>query len=1017
MRKLSAAVAAVLMALALRPGVALAQTAASGNIEGVVKDASGALLPGVTVVVKNTETNITRETVTDDGGRYRVSLLQPGTYDVTASLAGFQADPVGKVTVQVGQIQPVDLLMRPAGVAEAITVTGETPVIDTAKTDVSNVFGEKSIQNLPINGRRWENFVLLSPGVTNDGTFGLVSYRGISGLYNNNTVDGVDNNQALFSEARGRTRASYSISQAAIREFQVGISNFSAEFGRAAGGTVNAVTRSGTNQMRGEAFYFVRNDAFQAKDFFAPFKPDENRQQFGVSVGGPLKQDRTFYFANYDQQYRNFPGFTRPGTGDTFFNGTCTAPGCAATLAYFHTLNDFFPREGNNKIFLGKVDHQFNAHNNFTAQYNIHRWDSPSGQETRAVVTVAEDAIAKDIVKTDTFVSSLNTVLSNTWLNEVRFQFARDFEAQIPNGQPPSTTVTNGIDFGMQNFLPRPKYPDERRVQVIDNVSWYKGSHSLKTGVDINYVHEILINLFQGGGVYAYSSLQNIGSDCPPNATGCTPLVTGASSDGRHYTSYTQQFDLRGNGLRGDADFATTDFNWFMQDNWRVTPQLTVNAGLRYEYQQLPQPGKASTDGIVFTGNPAYPATTSFNKDKNNFGPRIGFTYDLNGTHQTIVRGGYGIYYGRSSNSLLFTALTSNAVTFATYSFTPTSAGAPVYPTVFDTPPSTTGTKPSIQYLAPDLERPRIDSAEFSVDRLIGHDITVSASYLYSKGSHLPTFTDTNLPTPNAQVTYIVDGQPTNQTFPFYRGGRPDANISNAIETIDSVESWYHALVLQANKRFSHGLLFNTSYTLSKAEDSGQNSTTFISSFATVYDPQNLGFEKGTSSFDRRHRFVGSAHYAPDHLWGIQIGGILTLESGLPVTSTISINSGALNNTGATSTITTNGSGASNRSPFDERNAFRQDGRETLDMRVSKIFKLGGTARLETLVEAFNVFNHTNFTGFNSRKYITTSSSFDAAANLLTANLTTDPTFLTPNAASSTLFGPRDMQIGFKLLW
>src|SRR6185436_11227999 len=280
----------------------------------------------------------------------------------------------------------------------------------------------------------------------------------------------------------------------------------------------------------------------------------------------------------------------------------------------------------------------------------------------------------------------------------------------------------------------------------------------------------------------------------------------------------------------------------------------------------------------------------------------IGFTYDLNGTHQTIVRGGYGIYYGRSSNSLLFTALTSNAVTFATYTFTPTSAGAPQYPTVFTAPPSGTGARPSIQYLAPDFERPVIYSGELTVDRLIGREITVSASYLYSRGDHLPTFTDTNLPAPNAQVTYLVDGQPTNQTFPFYRGTRPDATINNAIEVIDSVESWYHALVLQANKRFSHGLLFNTSYTLSKAEDSGQNSTTFISTFATVYDPQNLGFEKGTSSFDRRHRFVGSAHYAPDYLWGIQVGGVLTLESGLPVTATIS---GSVANTGAVSTATT----------------------------------------------------------------------------------------------------------------
>ena len=265
MGKLVRMLAALALAAACLPGAALAQTAATGSIEGVVTDATGGVLPGVTVVVKNSGTNLTRDLVTDDGGRYRATALQPGTYEVTATLAGFTAAPPKSVTVQVGQTQAVDIKMHPAGVTETVTVTGEVPLVDTRRTDVSNVIGEKAIENLPINGRRWENFVLLSPGVTNDGGFGLVSYRGISGLYNNNTVDGADNNQAFFSEARGRTRTSYSMSQAAIKEFQVGISNFSAEFGRAAGGSVNAVTKSGTNKNSGEAFYFLRDDKFRRR--------------------------------------------------------------------------------------------------------------------------------------------------------------------------------------------------------------------------------------------------------------------------------------------------------------------------------------------------------------------------------------------------------------------------------------------------------------------------------------------------------------------------------------------------------------------------------------------------------------------------------------------------------------------------------------------------------------------------------------------------------------------------------
>ncbi len=377
-------------------------------------------------------------------------------------------------------------------------------------------------------------------------------------------------------------------------------------------------------------------------------------------------------------------------------------------------------------------------------------------------------------------------------------------------------------------------------------------------------------------------------------------------------------------------------------------------------------------------------------------------------------RAGYGLYFGRSSNSILFTALTENAVTFATYTFTPTSAGAPQYPNVFTAPPSGTGARPSIRYLSPDLERPEIHSAEATIDRLLGRNLTVSASYLYSKGTNLPTFIDTNLPAPNSQVTYVVAGE-NKGTFPFFRGARPDANINNAIMVADTVDSEYHGLVLQLNKRFSGGLLFNTSYTLSKSEDSGQNSTTFISTFSTVYNPFDPDFEQGISSTDRRHRFVGSFHYAPTWSWGIQIGGVGTFESGLPITAAIS--GGVAAATGATNTATTNGSGASNRSPFDERNGFRQTGRKTIDLRLSKTFDLGGRRQLVALWESFNIVNWTNYTSFSATKYNVASSSYDAATNMATVNLTENTGFLVPSAASSTLFGPRDMQFGLRFLW
>jgi hypothetical protein len=472
MRQTLAAIVAFLVLL-LVSGIpeARAQSAATGNIEGVVTDATGGVLPGAGVIVRNMDTNVARDVVvTDQGGRYRAAALPPGRYEVTVTLVGFRPAPVSNITVQVGQNVPVDVTMRPAGVDETINVVADAPLLDIQRTDVSNVFGQDVIQNLPLNGRRWDQFVMLGPGVTNDGTFGLISYRGISGLYNNNMVDGVDNNQAFFSEARGRTRAVYSISESAIKEFQVGVSNMSAEFGRAAGGTVNAVTKSGANAFSGETFYFLRDKKFQSQD---PFIPDavwetlqERRQQFGAGIGGPIVRNKLFFFVDYDQQLRNFPPFTTTASA-TFYGGACTisTSNCAATTDFYHSLEVTNPREANNKVGLGRIDWAINQANNFSINYNAQRWNSPNGINTGAVLTLANSQNGSDIVATDFSVINLNTVFNQNWLNELRTQVGRDYEEQTPNGFGPSTAVTGGIGIGMPNFLPRPAYPTSSAIR------------------------------------------------------------------------------------------------------------------------------------------------------------------------------------------------------------------------------------------------------------------------------------------------------------------------------------------------------------------------------------------------------------------------------------------------------------------------------------------------------------------------------------------------------------------------
>ena len=410
-------------------------------------------------------------------------------------------------------------------------------------------------------------------------------------------------------------------------------------------------------------------------------------------------------------------------------------------------------------------------------------------------------------------------------------QVGRDYEEQTPNGVGPSTAVTGGIGIGMPNFLPRPAYPHEQRYQILDNVTYFRGAHTLKVGTDINFIKEQLINLFQGGGVYSYTSLNSIATDCPQGAAGCTPVPSGALT-GKHYSSFTQAFDV--NNLGGAVNFNEWIYNFFVQDTWRATDRLLINLGLRYEYQQLPQPGSVVTNGVTFAGNPAVPETTAFNQDKKDWAPRLGLTYDLGAKHDTVVRAAYGIFYGLTSNSAVANALTNNGINQATYFFTPSTAGAPVYPNVLTSVPAgAVGTRPDINYFSPDLVRPRVHSVDVAIERHIGAGTTVSASYLYSKGLNLPFFRDINFNPANSTVNYVLDGQSMG-SFPLYRGTRPNTNFGRIIVMEPAVTTHYNALVLEAKKRFSEGLLFNLNYTLAKAEDNGQTSATFFGGNAAV---------------------------------------------------------------------------------------------------------------------------------------------------------------------------------------
>src|SRR5215203_2853709 len=382
LRKAAAALALLIFCLVFGAVGAAAQSTTQGAVGGTVKDPQGAVVANAPVTVKNEETNKEFAATTDDEGRFRVVQLDPGNYTVTISASGFAAFTQQKVVVEVGRVTPLDINLSLTGAQETVQVTSEAPVINTQQQDFSTNINQTSINELPINGRRWSNFALLTPGAVPDGTFGLISFRGISGLLNNNTIDGGDNNQAFFAEERGRTRISYSVSQAAIREFQVNTSSYSAEYGRSAGGVVNAITKSGTNDFHGGAFSYQRNNRWGARNplavrqelingVFTPvgYKPKDVRHQFGGTIGGPIVKEKAFFFFSYDQQKRDFPGlarFTQANFLNTFNRTLLNERGLTnaqidAGLNFLNSLTGEVTRRGDQTLFLPKVDWNINS--------------------------------------------------------------------------------------------------------------------------------------------------------------------------------------------------------------------------------------------------------------------------------------------------------------------------------------------------------------------------------------------------------------------------------------------------------------------------------------------------------------------------------------------------------------------------------------------------------------------------------------------------------------------------------
>jgi len=948
--------------------------AGNGAITGTVRDASGSAVPNAGVLVTNTAKGIRRELQTTGAGVFSAPALVPASgYAVEVSAPGFAKYEAHNITVQVGATIDLDIGVQVAAAVTTVDVSTEGLVVDDTKSGVTDLVNQLQIDNLPINGRRADTFALLTPGVTRDGTFGLVSFHGIS-AGNAFLTDGNYTTDSFYGENAGRTRISTQISQDAVQEFQVLSDGYSAEFGRAMGGIINTVTRSGSNQYHGTAYEFFRNRTLNATDRYSTFNPPEWRHQAGGSLGGPIKKDKLFFFANYELVRRNFPALNRittsliaDPTGTFVLPSNCTASQaqCSAASAFLQKqMNVVVPRTVSSDIGFAKLDYHPNDRNSITANMNVMHWLSPNGIQTQSVLSsgAALGNNGNSTVETRYGNLGWTFIVNPTTLNDFRFGWFKDRLSDPaasdlwPSTGPLYITVA-GATVGAAQAYPR-TYPSEQRFQWADNLSWTKGSHTVKVGLDIDRTQDYLNQLFNYAGGYSYPTLTAFAQD-----------FSGAA--GKNYNTFTQAF---GNPIQ---NLHTTNLNFYAQDLWKVTRKLTLNYGIRWEKSFLPQPTLS---------DPNYPLTGKVPSPDHNFAPRFSVAYAAD--DKTVIRAGFGLFYAPFITNGIDSLLLGNGRYQTSVSFNPNQAGAPTFPNVLAAaPPQNTTGIVNLTYADPNFHNPYSEQATFAVQRQLPFGIDVTASYIYVHGVGLITSPDVNLSAPTQTNTYrILDAasrQVSTFTTPVWTAANKiDPRYAHIYQTGNGGQSWYSGMTLQIAKRFSHGFMSQVAYTWSHAIDNAQQSgasNTISYSQSSTYNG-NYFLDKGTSGTDQRQRLSVNWLWSPTFtrstsvfarylVNGWQLSSITTIGTALPATGTVTISGTQFSNTPLLYTSSLNGTGGWNRVPFLPVNSQPIDNEYRVDARLSRSIPITERIKASLLFEAFNVFNTQFNTGINTIAY------------------------------------------------
>jgi hypothetical protein len=899
------------------------QTVTSATLNGLVQDLSGALVTDATLTATNLETNQSHLATTDNEGRYRFPYLPVGVYKLTVAAPGFSVF-AKELTLTVGQALSMPVRLEVAGFSGQVIVKTEVPLIETVRTQLTETVRPAEIDRLPLNGRNYLDLALLVPGVapTNTGSnqrfaeTSAVPGQGLSmagqrNLYNSFIVDGVSAND----DAADLTGTYFS--EEVIREFQVVTSGGIAEFGRASGGIVNIITRSGTNQWRGNLYGFIRNQWFDARNPLAPRKDSLTQTQYGGTIGGPIKRDRTFFFTNFEQTRRNYSAVITIATASVgAINNRLNAVNyrgprleTGVVPASFVTTN-----------FFARGDHRLNDRNQLSARYSLYHIVAINSRSVGGLNAVSRGT---GLGNTDQTIEVGNvTTLNNRTVNEARFQFTHSrLDAPINDSLGPAVNISGVANFGTATVSPLARGID--LFEGVDNISTQHGAHSLKAGLDLLYNRVNIV--FPGAiqGVYNFTSLNN--------------FLNGS------YLNFQQAFGA-------PSQFQSNpNIGFFVQDEWRPRPDFTVNAGLRFDVQFLSTPIKT---------------------DSNNFAPRLGFAY-APGDRRTVLRGSFGIFFDRIPLRATSNALQRDGSKYVVVQFSPSQAGAPLFPNVLATQPGTLITKPNITRIDPNIKVGYSEQASFQIERELSSNTSISIGYLHLRGLHLILSRNVNVP-----------------RFPASAGvanlGRPDPNWGNISRYESSGDSYYNGLVVSFNRRATRWAGLRVSYTLSKAIDDTGN---FF--FSTPQDNFDLRGERGLSDNDQRHRLVVSATLeAPEggthHLFrGFQLNYIMTYASRLPFNILL----------GSDRNLDTN----NNDRPLGVgRNTGRGFAFASFDLRLSRRFQITEHLALDLLAEGFNLFNRANFGVPNN--------TFGDGTNPLAS-------FGQPTAA----FDPRQLQFGLRI--